>query len=151
MRSEQFDRLPSHRAQRWAGFGKWDEVYFQSLIGLVVEEIKLDYCRMRLPWRQEITQPTGVAHGGAIAALIDTVVVPAIGGGYDDPVGFSTVSLSIQFRGALTQQDAIAEGWVSQRGRSMVFCDVEVVGANDGRQIATGQPVFKLIGARGGS
>jgi hypothetical protein len=36
----------------------------------------------------EISQAFGVAHGGAVASLLDSVVVPAIGG-YDEPVGFA--------------------------------------------------------------
>ena len=78
-RAGQFEPLPAEAAERWAGYGAWDEVYFPRLVGLVVEELRSDYCRMRLPWRTEITQPAGVAHGGAIAALVDSVVVPAIG------------------------------------------------------------------------
>ncbi len=144
-RSDRYLALPPSRAEKWAGFGKWPITYFPALVGLVVEDVRIDYCRMRLAWRVEISQPAGVAHGGAIASLIDSVVVPAIGGGYDEEVGFSTITLSVQYRSALRGEDAIAEGWVSQRGRSMLFCDVEVRGAQSGRVIATGQPVYKLV------
>ena len=85
---------------------------------------------MRLPWRLEITQPAGVAHGGAIAALIDSVVVPAIGGGLRRASATSsTIDLQIQYMAAMIGEDAVAEGWITQRGRSIVFCEADVVGA----------------------
>lgn len=136
--------LPPERAERWDNFGKWQETYFPTHIGLVVEEIRVDYCRMRLPWRQEITQPAGVAHGGAIAALIDSVVVPAIGGGYDEPRNFSTIDMQIQYLSAMVGEDAVAEGWITQRGRSIVFCEVDVVGARTGKRLARGMLTYKV-------
>ena len=82
-RAEQFDPLPADRAARWSRFGRWEERYFPNVVGLELEEVRLDYARMRLPFRPELNQPAGVVHGGAIATLIDTVVVPAIGSAYD--------------------------------------------------------------------
>ena len=119
-------------------------MYFPRLVGLAVEELRSDYCRMRLPWRTEITQPAGVAHGGAIAALVDSVVVPAIGSHYADRRAFVTIDLHLQFLGALVDEDAVAEGWVTQRGRAIVFCEAEVVGATSGRTIARGALAYKV-------
>lgn len=143
-RAAEHPPLPEHRAERWAAFGQWQEQYFPTLIGLVVEEIRSDYCRMRLPWRTEITQPAGVAHGGAIAALIDSVVVPAIGSGYDDQRNFVTIDLQIQYMGAMIGEDAVAEGWITQRGGSIVFCEAAVVGATSGKRIARGLLAYKV-------
>lgn len=123
-------------------------VYFPTLVGLIVEDVRADYCRMRLPWRTEISQPFGVAHGGAIATLIDSVIVPAIGSGYDEPVGFATIDFTVQLIGALRDDDAIAEGWVSQRGRSIAFCEAEVVAATSGELIARGLLTYRIQGAR---
>lgn len=143
-RAAGYDPLPPGRAERWAKFGHWDDPYLPTLLGLVVEEIRVDYCRMRLPWRQEITQPAGVAHGGAIAALIDSVVVPAIGSGYDDQRNFVTIDLQVQYMGAMVDEDAVAEGWITQRGRSIVFCEADVVGARSGKRLARGLLAYKV-------
>jgi uncharacterized protein (TIGR00369 family) len=143
--------LPASRAERWGRFGQVEGdggEYFINVVGIVVEEIREDYCRMRLPWRRQITQPAGVAHGGALATLLDAVVVPAIGSGYDDPVGFSTVDLHVQYLNALVDEDALAEGWIVQRGRSMVFCEAEIVGATSGRLVARAVLTYKLLGPR---
>ncbi len=138
-----FPPLPAERAERWSRFGRWDRVYFPSFVGLVVEEIRLGYARMRLPWRSELAQPAGVLHGGALATLVDTVVVPAVGGAYDEiPVMF-TVSMQVQYLGAVRDEDAVAEGWVVQRGRSTVFCEAAVRTAS-GTPAATGTLVYTV-------
>ena len=86
LHADRFPPLEGPVADRWAKFPRgWDRVYFPNLVGLELEEVRTDYARMRLPYRPELDQPAGVVHGGAIATLIDTVVVPAIGGHYDEP------------------------------------------------------------------
>jgi acyl-coenzyme A thioesterase PaaI-like protein len=82
--------------------------------------------------------------GGAIATLIDTVVVPALAWVYDEVPKLLTVTLNIRFRGALFEEDAVAEGWIDTRGRTTVFCSAEVVGATSGRVVADGQLVYKV-------
>lgn len=149
-RSENYAPLPDHLYRRWMRYGQSRDgaVFFPGLVGLVVEDVRTDYCRMRLPWRTEISQPFGVAHGGAIATLIDSVVVPAIGSGYDDQVGFATIDFTVQLIGALRDEDAVAEGWVSQRGRSIAFCEAVVVGAKSGDVVARGLLTYRIQGAR---
>jgi uncharacterized protein (TIGR00369 family) len=143
-RAEAHAPLAPHLHRRWMRYGRDDDVtYFPAQVGVVVEDVRVDYCRMRLPWRIEISQPFGVAHGGAIAALIDSVLVPAVGAGYDRPVAFSTVDLQVQFLGALRDEDAIAEGWITQRGRSILFCEAEVRSAS-GLAVARGMLTYKV-------
>ena len=127
----------------WSRFGKWDTVYFPSLVGLELEEIRVDYARMRLPYRTELDQPAGVVHGGAIATLIDTVVVPAVGGAFDHVPMMLTLSMSIQYLGAVKGEACVAEGWVTRRGRSIVFCEALVRTAG-GEPAASGQLVYKV-------
>lgn len=143
-RAEQYAELDAERAERWLGYGKWEREYFPKLLGLHAEVVKQDFCRMRLVFKPSLEQPAGVVHGGAIASLIDSVVVPAIGSAYEAGVNFVTIDLHIQFLGALVGEDALAEGWVVQRGRSMVFVEAEVIGADSGRLIARGQMTYKV-------
>lgn len=145
--AERFPPLPADKAALWQGFGSWDVTYFPQFVGLRVEEIRTDYCRMRLPYRPELDQPAGVVHGGAIATLIDTVVVPAVGAAYDERPRMLTISMNVQFLGAVAGQDAVAEGWVEQRGRLIVFCRAEVR-ADDGRPCANGTLVYKVSAPR---
>lgn len=135
-RADSFAPLSAQAAEVWSRFGNWDREYFVSLVGVQVEEIRTDYCRMRMPFRLELEQPAGVVHGGAISTLLDSVVVPAIGSAYGRDARFSTVDMHVQFLSALVQEDAIGEGWVVKRGRTVVFCEAEVSGANSHKIIA---------------
>jgi len=143
-RAAEFAPLPPAREARWSNFGKWKTEWFPQFLGIEVEELRQDYARMRLAYRPEFRQPAGVVHGGVIASMIDTVVVPAIGSGYDEPRQLFTIDITLRFLAPLVEEDAVAEGWVVQRGRSIVFCDAEVRGARSGTVAATGALVYKV-------
>ena len=117
------------------------------LVGIELEEVRADYARMRLVHRPELNQAAGVVHGGAIATLIDTAVVPAIGGGYEQMPMMFTVNMQVQYLDAVRGEDAIAEAWVEKRGRSLVFTRVEVRTASD-VLAATGTLVYKVSAPR---
>jgi len=139
-----FEPLPADVAARWSNFPRFDDVvYFPRYVGLVLEEVRRDYSRMRLPFRAELRQPAGMVHGGAIATLIDTVVVPAIGSAYDERRRLLTINMSIQYVGGVAEEDAVAEGWVERRGRSIVFCRVEVR-TGTGELAATAAITYKV-------
>lgn len=135
-RAHLFPEAPPEVVAKWSKFGNWEREYFPSWVGLQVEEIRTDYCRMRLPFRPELEQPAGVVHGGAIATILDSVVVPAVGSAYDREARFSTVDMHVQYLSALIGEDAVAEGWIVKRGRTTVFCEAEVVGGTSGKLIA---------------
>lgn len=141
--AERFALLAPDKAARFAGFAPGRPEYFPGVVGILLEEVRADYARMRLPFRPVLNQPAGVVHGGAIATLIDTVVVPAIASGYDEPHRYLTIDMQIQYIAATIGEDAVAEGWVVKRGRSTVFCRVEVLTAKGGL-VATGTLVYKV-------
>jgi uncharacterized protein (TIGR00369 family) len=143
-REANYEELDSERVERWMGYGKWEREYYPKLIGMEVECVRKDYSRMRLAFRPSLEQPAGVVHGGAIASLIDSVVVPAIGSAYDASVGFATIEMNVQYLGAVREEDMVAEGWIVQRGRSIVFCEAEVVGGTSGKVLARGQLTYKV-------
>lgn len=142
-RAEQFPPLSPEQLARWSNFAKWETVYFPQFLGFEVEELRQDYARMRVRFRPEYRQPAGVMHGGVIATLVDTVVVPAIGSGYDEPRALFTIDIALRFLAPVTDEDAIAEGWIVQRGRSIVFCDAEVRAAS-GAVAASANLVYKV-------
>lgn len=138
-----FPPLGPEKAERFATFAPGRPEYFPGLLGVQLEEVRQDYARMRLPFRSVLNQPAGVMHGGAIATLIDTVVVPALASGYDVPHRYLTIDMQVQYMGAVVQEDIVAEGWITKRGRSTVFCRAEVRTAKSGL-IATGTLVYKV-------
>jgi uncharacterized protein (TIGR00369 family) len=118
------------------------------VVGLMLEEVRVDYARMRLPYRPELRQPGGVVHGGAIATMIDTVVVPALSGIYDEPQFLLTIDLQIRFLNSARETDLIGEGWVTRRGRSVSFCQAEIRRAVDDEVVAEGWLVYKVAPPR---
>jgi uncharacterized protein (TIGR00369 family) len=142
-RAERFTPLPPDVQERFAGFAPSRPEFFPGLVGIQLEEVRRDYARMRLPFRSQLNQPAGVMHGGAIATLIDTVVVPALASGYSEPHRYLTVDMQIQYMGAIVGEDAVAEGWITKRGRSTVFCRAEVLTAKGGL-VAAGTLVYKV-------
>ena len=142
-RAEQFAPLAAERAARWSNFARWQTVYFPQYLGLTLEELRTDYARMRLAYKPEFRQPAGVWHGGVIATMLDTVVVPAIGSGYDEPRELFTIDIQLRFLAPIREEGAVVEGWVVRRGRSIVFCDAEVC-ADSGTVAATATLVYKV-------
>jgi uncharacterized protein (TIGR00369 family) len=143
-RAEQFEPLPPERAALFASFGHWGETLFPNVVGLELEEVRADYSRMRLPYRPELRQPGGMVHGGAIATLIDTVVVPALASAYDRFPLLLTIDLQIRFLNAARETDLVGEGWVVRRGRSVCFCQAEIRRAVDNEVVAEGWQVYKV-------
>jgi uncharacterized protein (TIGR00369 family) len=139
-RADQFEELDPETKARWLAYGRpkadSDEV-FATLLGMRVEEVRRDYCRLRLPFRPELMQAGGVMHGGAIASLLDSVLVPAIGSSLPEASRFATIDLHVQFMDAVTGGDVVAEGWVVRRGRQIVFGQAEARAAESGRLVAT--------------
>ena len=143
MRADDFAPLDNETAERWSFFPHWEgKTYLANIVGLEVEELRTDYARMTMPFREGNLQAAGLMHGGAIATLIDTVVVPAIGTGLPKGSLWSTIELNVQFHRPLLS-DAVAEGWIVRRGKSVVFTRAEVLDA-EGRLVASGTATYMV-------
>lgn len=121
---------------------------FSALLGLQVEEARVDFCRLRMPFRPDLRTTAEVVHGGAIASLIDTAAVVAVWSNVDaETTRGATASLTVNYLAASGREDLIANAQVIRRGRSVVFVDVDVF-ALRGEHIAKGMVTYKL--GRGG-
>jgi uncharacterized protein (TIGR00369 family) len=117
---------------------------FSALVGLDVEEVRPDFCRMRLPFRSELRTAGTVVHGGAIATLIDTAAVAAVWSAADPTATRgATASMTVNYLAAAQGVDLIAEARVIRRGRSVVFAEVDVFSSTD-EHIAKGLVTYKL-------
>lgn len=136
-RADRFEPLPDDVVERWTtNFEARSEGLYPWLLGFRVEEVRVDYARIAMPFKRELQQAGGVVHGGAIASLLDTAVVPAVGATLPEDARFSTVDQHVQYIGPLVDTDAVAEGWVVRRGRRTVFCESEVLEVGTGRLVA---------------
>ena len=117
---------------------------FFILMGLQIEVVTPDFCRMRLPFRPELRTAANVLHGGAIATLIDSAGVTAVWSNVDPlPSHGATINLLVNYLTAARAVDLIAEARVIRRGRSVVFADIDVT-TPTGERIAKGSVTYKL-------
>ncbi len=138
-----FKELSDDKKALWARYGSGTDPLFVQLIGVNVEEVREDYCRLSLPFRGDLLQAGGAIHGGVISTLLDTACVPAVGSGFDKARPYSTISMQVQFLSGASQTDLEAVGWVAKRGKSIAFCN-SVVQTSDGKLLATASLTFKI-------
>lgn len=118
---------------------------FAVLLGLYFEEIRNEYARMRLPYKPNLNQPAGIVHGGAIASLIDTVVVGAVLSNVPKPPKrILTINMHIHYMDSVFEQDLLACGFTRRRGYKTIFLGVEVVTADSGKPVAHGELAYSL-------
>ena len=51
-----FDPLPPEREKLWMRYGGEDKKLFVNLVGLLMSEVRLDYCKIDLKFRPELLQ-----------------------------------------------------------------------------------------------
>ncbi len=121
---------------------------FFTVLGLQIDEVRPDFCRMRLPFHPGLRTEGEVVHGGAIASLVDSAGVVAVWSNVPSGVTRgATASMTVNYLAAAEGVDLTADAHVIRRGRSVVFVDIDVVSASGGR-IAKGALIYKLSGGK---
>jgi uncharacterized protein (TIGR00369 family) len=126
--------------------GRWLQASpFVVQLGITADKLDDGMVVLTLPFRSEHTTIGDVVHGGALSSLIDTAATAAAWTGADVSGGLrgTTVALTVNFVGAARSQDVTATARVVRRGKTLVFVDVEVTGA-DGLVVARGLATYKL-------
>ena len=108
---------------------QWDRerARFVQTLDLRLEHVGRGKARMRMPFREEITNIAGGVHGGAIVSLCDTCFYIALASIYGREQETTTASISCSFlRPALPPHDLIAEATVLKPGKRIVYGEVHV-------------------------
>jgi uncharacterized protein (TIGR00369 family) len=111
----------------------WDRVKarFVQTLDLHLEHVESGKARMRMPFREEVTNITGGVHGGAIVSLCDTCFYVALASLYGREQLTTTASISCSFlRPAIPPHDLIAEATVLKAGKRIVYGEVHVYGGD---------------------
>ena len=100
---------------------------------------------LRLPFADSLVTIGTTIHGGAIASLIDTAAMVAAWSDDSVPENLrgTTVSLTVTYLAPAEHEDIQATARVLQRGRNLVYLDVEVQGVSR-KNIARGLVTYKL-------
>ena len=117
---------------------------FGQVLGAEIEAMEEGYCRMILPWRDDLSRGDARVHGGVIAALIDKAGTAAAWSYLDLPDGTlgATVAMNVNFLEAAVT-DMIAEARTVRRGGSIVVIDMEVK-SPEGALCAKGLVTYKI-------
>ena len=100
-----------------------------------------------LPHRESLGNGQGAAHGGVIAALMDTAGTAAVWCGHDFTRARGrrngTVSMSVNYASSARLDDLVAHATCVRRGGSMNFAEIRVEGA-EGRLVAHGILAYQI-------
>jgi len=125
-----------------------EENLYWRYLGVVVEDAKPGWVRLRVDVRDELRNAAGApVHGGVMSALVDMAVGGALGtlseasaGG----VGQSTLDLNVSFLAAATEGPVFAEGKILRRGRTIAFGEAHVTDAK-GKLCAVGRATYMIL------
>jgi uncharacterized protein (TIGR00369 family) len=117
-----------------------------AALGVQVDELALDRARLRLPYRDENSNPGRALHGGVSASLIDIAGTLAGWSGIEDRPGLetSTLDLSVNYLAAAIGEEVVASAEVLRRGKELSYCQVDVRTAA-GKRIAVGLVTFRAF------
>jgi uncharacterized protein (TIGR00369 family) len=118
---------------------------FVGHLGLRLTDMQPDSATLTMPFTESLVTIGTVVHGGAIASLIDTTAMVAAwsGAALPEKLRGTTVGLTVSYLTAAASEDLEATARVLQRGKNLVYLDVEVRGAS-GKLVAKGLVTYKL-------
>lgn len=98
-------------------------------LGFEVLEAHRGIASVRLELAEHICNRRGVAHGGALASLLDAALGAAVISATKPHEWCGTLQLSIQYNDPARHGPLLANGRVVRRGRTVAFAEGEVVDA----------------------
>ena len=121
-------------------------VPFINRLGLEVEHMAGGRSRIAMNFKEENTDEEGGVHEGPLLALFDTTGAMAAWS-VTGPGAFkaSTVGIQAQIVTARRTGDLVAYGRMVHRDREIFWCDVEVAQRADGRAVARGSVLYRIV------
>jgi len=128
---ERFENAPYHRA-----------------LGIQVEAVDDDRAIVRVPYKEENSNPGKALHGGVAASTIGITGALAAWSRIEPSptLDAATLDLSVSYLAAAIGEDIVAQATVLRRGKEIVYSDVDV--RNDaGKPIAKGLVAYRAVDA----
>ena len=120
---------------------------FYKLIGMEVVDIKENYSKLRIPFKKELLQIQGVAHGGVVASIADAAVAIALFSLVDLNDILSTIELKVNYLAPIRSGEIVAEGKIVHKGSRIALGDAEV--RNEGRLVGKALATYMIIKSEG--
>jgi uncharacterized protein (TIGR00369 family) len=103
-----------------------EKVPFAKLLGIELESIEPGHAVLSMKIRDDLKQNHGVAHGGSIAAVIDSAMALAIMPLLSENERTTTVDLTIHYLRPLTDGTARATARVVRAGKRVITVSAEL-------------------------
>ena len=108
-----------------------DEVPFAKLLGIEVDSVEAGVAVLSMKMRHDLERNGGIAHGGAIATLIDSAMAFAIVPILAENERSITVDLTIHYVRPLGEGSARATARVVRAGRRVITVSAELVDSQE--------------------
>jgi uncharacterized protein (TIGR00369 family) len=122
----------------------WFAPWVQAL-GLRVEAFADGEVTLRLPQNDQLSRVGGMLCGQAMMSAADTAMVLAIVTQLGDQRPMTTVQLNTSFLKPLSGQDARVTARVIRAGKNLVFGEIDIAGATDGRSVCRASTTYALL------
>ncbi len=123
---------------------------FFRLIGIQMIDIAPGWSKTRLEHRPDLTQPTGIMHGGVIASLIDSGIAHALlmtdrfQELREQRGALVSVDLRVKFLRPVSGAAIFCESTVVRLGRHIVHAEA-IVTSEDGKEVARGDAIYMAV------
>lgn len=116
---------------------------FAALLGIKIDRLDENYCRLRLTPERKCNNPYGGVHGGVFATMADIAMGIALRTIGLQPV---TAELTVNYLGQPRPGDhLLAEGRVVHQGHTLILTE-STVKSGDGKTVAMARGVFMSRG-----
>jgi uncharacterized protein (TIGR00369 family) len=103
------------------------DIPFAHLLGIEIGELRRGEAILYLEVRDELRRNNGVAHGGAIASLVDTAAAFAILTLLEPDETTTTIDLTVHYLRPFIKGRATAHARVLRAGRRIIVISIEVL------------------------
>ena len=108
-----------------------DDVPFAKLLGIEVDSLEPGHAVLSMKMRDDLMRNGGIAHGGAVATLIDSAMAFAIIELLGENEHTVTVDLTIHYLRPLSAGTARASARVVRAGKRVITVSAELFDHND--------------------
>lgn len=108
-----------------------DHVPFARLLGIEVDSVEPGHAVLSMQLRDDLMRNNGIAHGGAIATLIDSAMAIAIMALLEENERTVTVDLTIHYLRPISEGTTRASARVVRAGRRVITVSAELFDHNE--------------------
>lgn len=121
---------------------------YPHLIGMTIDALELDRCRIGLELGERHLQPFGIVHGGVLATLIDTATFWAGFLRLPEDAGLVNVDLKLNYLKAVVRGKLHADGRCLRAGRQISYTEAGVYDES-GELVAHGTSTLMALPGKG--